>query len=438
MANPVETILRKRAGQILDREELHDFVTGFLSGRIDSAQMAALLMAIYFQGMTETEVQTLTEIYIESGARITFPKDWHTVDKHSTGGVGDKVSLPLAAIVAACGARIPMISGRGLGHTGGTLDKLESIPGLRTDFSESEFRRMVETNGLAIISQSQQLVPADGRIYALRDVTGTVESLPLITASIMSKKLAEGAQNLVVDLKVGSGAFMKTLDDAERLAMLLAGTGNRLGQRVTVVFTDMEAPLGLYAGNALEVRESIEYLQGESNPDLDEVTQALSVEMLLLSGHATTPAEAGALVSEALTSGRALEVFREFIAAQNGDPHVCDDFSLLPVSPVRVPILAPHDGWVMAADSQSIGYALVELGAGRKTTQSVLDYGAGAYLPLKIGTRVKAGETIGEVYAANVSAAHTAAERIARAYSFSPAPVEPRKRILKIHRDSQS
>jgi pyrimidine-nucleoside phosphorylase len=435
MVNPVEIILRKRSGETLSYTDLKDFVEGFLSGAVEPAQMSALLMAIYFRGMTGEEIQTLTEVYVESGDRVTFPAEWRTVDKHSTGGVGDKISLPLAAIVAACGARIPMISGRGLGHTGGTLDKLEAIPGFRTNYEEADFRRMIEQNGLAIISQSKRLAPADGKIYALRDITATVESLPLITASIMSKKIVEGAQNLVIDLKVGSGAFMKTLDDAHKLARLLTGVGNRLGQRVTVVFTDMESPIGKYAGNALEVLESIEYLRGEKIPDLDGITRKLAVEMLLLAGIAIDETQAASQVEDAIVSGRALEAFRKFVEAQQGDPRVCDEPQRLAKSPACARIECPADGWIEAIDSQSIGYALVGIGAGRKTQESVLDYGAGAYLPVRIGEQVKKGEALGEVYAATPDMTESAAKRIAESYRIVPKPVAERPRILQTWRD---
>jgi pyrimidine-nucleoside phosphorylase len=436
VASPVETIMRKRSGGQHPREELRDFVNGFLGGQVETSQMAAWLMAIFFQGMTDEEIQALTEVYIESGTSIRFPSDMRTVDKHSTGGVGDKVSLPLAAIAVACGARIPMISGRGLGHTGGTLDKLEAIPGFRTGFNEDEFVRMVNEHRLAIISQSEKLVPADKRIYALRDITATVESLPLITASIMSKKIVEGAQNLVIDLKTGSGAFMKTLPQAEELARLLTNVGRRLGQRVSVVFTDMEAPLGKYAGNALEVRESIEYLRGESIPDLDEVTRALVVEMLILIGKARTSEEADDLITEAINSGRALAAFRHFIEVQGGDPQVCDDFSLLPTAPASALITASADGWVESVDSQGIGYALVNIGAGRRKEGDALDYSAGALLPVKIGDRVNCGQSIGEVYAATIELALDAAQRIASSYHIAPKQVRMRNRVLQVWRES--
>ena len=251
--NPVELIIKKKTGKELTQTELEYFINSYINNEIPEYQMSAMLMAIYFKSMKIEEIQTLAKVYIESGKQITFPKSDKTVDKHSTGGVGDKITIMLAPIVAACGGKIPMISGRGLGHTGGTLDKLESIPGFRTDFNDTEFKEIIEEVGFCIISQSEELVPADRRIYALRDVTGTVESLPLITASIMSKKIAEGAQNLVIDLKIGSGAFIKDLETGKELANLLIKTGEKFGQKVSVIFSNMNSPLGGYIGNALEI-----------------------------------------------------------------------------------------------------------------------------------------------------------------------------------------
>ncbi len=432
MYNPVELIIRKRMGGELTEDEIRWFIGGYLSEEIPEYQMSALLMAIFFQSMKPEEARTLTRVYIESGKRISFPEDWHTVDKHSTGGVGDKITLPLAPLVAACGVKIPMISGRGLGHTGGTLDKLDSIAGMRTDFSEAEFKKMVEEVGFAIISQSKELVPADRRIYALRDVTGTVESLPLITASIMSKKIAEGAQNLVIDLKVGTGAFIKTIEQAEVLAELMISVGNQLGQKISVVFTDMNSPIGWYAGNALEIRETIEYLKGEPNEDVDLITKALAEQMLLLCGKAETREEARKQLDEVHQNGKALEKFRAFIQIQGGDPRICDDVDLLPQAKYEIPIIAEATGWIEAIDSQAIGYALVELGAGRRTLDSKLDYSTGAYLPKKIGCETDQGDPMGLVYANDEAAGIEVAKKIAAAYRISETQIEPNNRIIKI------
>jgi len=430
--NPVELIIKKRDGKRLNRDEMKFFIESYLNGKIPEYQMASLLMAIFFQGMQPEEVQTLTEVYINSGKRITFPKSLKTVDKHSTGGVGDKISIPLAPIVAACGGKIPMISGRGLGHTGGTLDKLESVPGFHTDFSDREFINFVEEIGFSIIGQSEEIVPADRHIYALRDVTGTVESLPLITASIMSKKIAEGAQNLVIDLKVGTGAFIKNMKQANELAFLLTKTGEKLGQTVSVVFTDMNSPLGKYAGNALEIKESIEFLRGEKISDIYEITKTLAVEMLLLSDLAANSEQAGKMVDEVIENGAALEKFKEFIQAQGGNPRVCDDTTLLPLANYEVPVLSDKTGWIEFIDSREIGYSLVEIGAGRKTLVSKLNYGSGAFLPKKIGDYVQNEQQLGTVFCDNKQQGKIVAERIKNAYRISEKKIEKGNIILKI------
>ena len=430
--NPVELIIKKKTGKELTQNELEYFVNSYINNEIPEYQMSALLMAIYFQSMKIEEIQTLTKVYIESGKQITFPKSHKTVDKHSTGGVGDKITIMLAPIVAACGGKIPMISGRGLGHTGGTLDKLESIPGFRTDFNDTEFKEIIEKVGFCIISQSEELVPADRRIYALRDVTGTVESLPLITASIMSKKIAEGAQNLVIDLKIGSGAFIKDLETGKELADLLIKTGEKFGQKVSVVFSNMNSPLGGYIGNALEIKETIEYLQGKDIPDIDILTKTLAVEMLLLSEVAATETEAMTMIEDVIKSGKALKCFKDSIAAQGGNPIVCDDVSLLPQARHKIPIISQRSGWINSIDSQQIGYALIEIGAGRKTLDSKLDYSSGAYLNKKIGDKVSKDETIGYVYCNNKSEGENIISKILNSYKLIDKEVQKEKIILEI------
>ena len=430
--NPVELIIKKRDGEELTKEEIRFFIGKYLNNEIPEYQMSAMLMAIFFGEMNPKEIQALTEIYIESGARISFDKSAKTVDKHSTGGVGDKITIPLAPIVAACGAKIPMISGRGLGHTGGTLDKLESIPGLRTNYNEEDFRKFINLAGFSIISQSDELVPADRRIYALRDVTGTVESLPLITASIMSKKIAEGAQNLVIDLKVGSGAFIKTMDKAERLGRLLAKTGESLGQKVTVVFSDMNSPLGHYIGNALEVKESIEYLQGKRIPDIHNLTKTLAIEMLILSGITSDKEKAGEMVEKVIDDGSALECLRRFIKNQNGNPEVCDDVNLLPKAKFEIPIIADKSGWISGINSQQIGFSLIEIGAGRKTLDSQLDYSSGAYFPKKIGDKVAEGEEIGIIFCNEETQGKQAAKKFYDSIHISDRKVPFKQLIIKI------
>jgi len=422
--NPVELINKKKSGNKLTQTELEYFINSYLKDDIPEYQMSALLMAIYFQNMEISEIQTLTKVYIESGKQINFPKSFKTVDKHSTGGVGDKITIMLAPIVAACGAKIPMISGRGLGHTGGTLDKLESIPNFRTDFNDSQFKKIIDEVGFCIISQSDELVPADRRIYALRDVSGTVESLPLITASIMSKKIAEGAQNLVVDLKVGSGAFIKTLKKAKELANLLIKTGEKFGQKVSVVFTNMNSPLGNYVGNALEIKETIEYLKGSKIDDIDQITKALAIEMLLLSEVAKSEKEALEMIEDVIKSGKALEYFKRSIAAQGGDPKVCDDVNLLPQSKFKIPIVSQKSGWVSSINSQQIGYALIEVNAGRKTLDSVLDYSSGAYLIKKVGDKVSKDETIGYIYCNDNDKGNGIISKIIESYKLTDSEVK--------------
>lgn len=430
--NPVELIVKKRNGEALSVEEITWFINSYLEGSIPEYQMSAMLMAIYFQGMSDDEIIALTKCYIESGKQLQFPTAWHTVDKHSTGGVGDKITLMLAPIVAALGGKIPMISGRGLGHTGGTLDKLEAIPGYRIFYTDEEFSKQVEDFGLAIIGQTGELVPADKRIYALRDVTGTVESLPLITASIMSKKLAEGAQNLVIDLKVGRGAFMGTLERAKELARLLKMTGERFGQRVSVVFTNMNSPLGEYVGNGLEVLETVEYLKGKQFPDVDAVTRALAEQMLLLTDLCHTREEAEQKITEVIQNGKALEYFRIFVAAQGGNPAITTDLSILPQASCLIPIHAEGTGWVKEIDCRAIGYALIGIGAGRMKIEDELDYGTGARLFPKVGQYVTTKEPIGYVYAREEESGKAVAKRIAQAYTISIQEVKPEPIIWDI------
>jgi len=430
--NPVELIVKKRNGANLTRDEIKFIFDTYESGKIPEYQMAAFLMSIYFQGMKIDEIQTLTEIYIESGKQITFPVDMITVDKHSTGGVGDKISIPLAPIVAACGGKIPMISGRGLGHTGGTLDKLESIPGMRTDFSEKDFKNFVKNVGFAIISQSEELVPIDRTIYALRDVTGTVGSLPLITASIMSKKIAEGAKNLVIDLKVGTGAFIKNTEMADELAELLIRTGENLGQKVAVVFSNMNSPLGKFAGNALEIKESIEFLKGEKIPDVYEITKTLAIEMLQLSKISKNRNEAGEMFDKVIRNGSALDCFRKFIKIQDGNPKVCDDTSLLPRAKYEIPIISQKTGWIKTIDSQQIGYGLVDIGAGRKTLKSELNYGAGASFPKKVGDSIQKDEELGTIFCDDKETGKMIASKIKDSFEISEAEIKKPDLILKV------
>ncbi|NQV18918.1 MAG: thymidine phosphorylase [Armatimonadetes bacterium] len=429
--NPVEIIIKKRDGKELSKDEIRFFIESYLKNEIPEYQMSAFLMAIYFSNMNPDEIQTLTEIYIDSGKRISFPDEMKTVDKHSTGGVGDKVSLVLAPIVAACGCKVPMISGKGLGHTGGTLDKLESIPGFRTNLSEKEFKEIVKQVGFSIIGQSDELVPADRRIYALRDVTGTVDSLPLITASIMSKKIAEGAKNLVIDLKVGTGAFIKKMEKAEKLGKLLMQTGKKLGQKVSVVFSNMNSPLGEYVGNALEIKECIEYLKGKKIHDIHLITKALAVEMLLLSRIAKDRNIAIEMIKNVLENGSALECFKKFIHAQGGDSEICEDTSKLPQAKFQIPIISDKKGWIKSINTQKIGYALIDIGAGRKMIDSKLNYAAGAYLPNKIGDFVEQNSEIGKVFCDDDKMGKSVVQKILKSYSFSASKSEFDEKYFK-------
>jgi len=428
--NPVEIILKKRDGKTLSPEELSAFITGFLADQIPEYQMSALLMACYFQGLNPAEIAALTQSYIASGDSLSFDASLAVADKHSTGGVGDKISLMLAPIAAALGLTVPMISGRGLGHTGGTLDKLEAIPGFRVQYTMAEFKALVEKHGYALVGQSERLVPADKRIYALRDVTATVESPGLITASIMSKKIAEGARHLVIDLKIGSGAFMPNIRRASELAESLIRTGESFGQKVRVLFTNMNSPLGRAVGNGLETAEAIEYLKGNPLPDTRLITEALVSRMLLSAGLYSSEEEALTAIAEVVSNGKALSKLEEIIRAQNGDPRVVEDYSLLGTAAHRVPVLAPWGGYVHSIDSRAIGYALVKVKAGRMKVSDTLDYGAGALLDPKIGDQVSAGQAIGEVLANDLSAAEEAARAIAAAYAIAEFPKTPEELIL--------
>jgi len=430
--NPVEILLKKRDGNLLSYEEIASFVNGYLSGDIAEYQMSALLMASYFQGWEKDEIAALTKCYIESGKTITFDPALPVADKHSTGGVGDKISLMLAPIAAALGLYVPMISGRGLGHTGGTLDKLESIPGFQTAYSMADFKAMVLKHGYALVGQSAELVPADKRIYALRDVTATVESPGLITASIMSKKIAEGAKHLVIDLKIGSGAFMPNLRRAKELAEHLIHTGNSFGQKVSVVFSNMNSPLGNAVGNALEMIEAIEYLKGNYLPDTYQLTTALTSQMLISAGIARDIPHAKELIDTAVSSGKALEKFREIIAIQGGNPKVIDDYSIFAQANAKVPIIAQDSGYVHSIDSRAIGYALVRIKAGRMQVTDTLDYSAGALLYPKIGDRITKGDKIGEVHAASSAQAEEVAQLIYEAYHINEISKDKEELIYEI------
>ncbi|HEX9368632.1 MAG TPA: thymidine phosphorylase [Vicinamibacterales bacterium] len=398
----VDLIRTKRDGGQLDRAALEWFVAGVTDGSLPDYQASALLMAIVLRGMTAEETGFLTGAMVRSGVKVDYPGlPRVAVDKHSTGGVGDKTSIILAPLAAACGAYVPMMSGRGLGHTGGTLDKLESIPGFRTALSLDELRRAVRTIGCALIGQTSEVAPADRKLYALRDVTGTVESIPLITASIMSKKIAEGIGGLVLDVKCGDGAFMKTESDARALARSLVDTGELAGVRTEAVLTRMDAPLGLAVGNALEIVESIETLKGHGPAGLESLSVEFAARMLVLSGLQPDVAAATARVRQALASGAAVEKLREIVRNQGGDPRVIDDYGRLPSAPDRDVLAAPRDGVVAAMRAEGVGRAAVGLGAGRDRLDAAIDPAVGFMIVAPVGTRVKAGDPIVEIHHRN-------------------------------------
>jgi pyrimidine-nucleoside phosphorylase len=395
----VDVIRKKRDGQVLAEAEIAAFVEAATHGTWEKYQVSAMLMAIYFQGMNDTETAQLTAHMVGSGAKL----DWTSlpgpkVDKHSTGGVGDKTSLILAPLVAACGCVVPMMSGRGLGHTGGTLDKLESIPGFRVGLSIEEMRQALQATGLALIGQTAQIAPADKVLYALRDVTATVESIPLIAGSIMSKKIAEGIQGLVMDVKCGKGAFMKELPQARRLAETIVAIGRQNGVRTIAMITAMEEPLGRAIGNSLEIIECLETLKGRGPADLELLSVRLAAAMVWLGGLAVTAAEAEAKVREALTSGRGLAKLRQCIAQQGGNPAVVEDYRLLPVAPRKRTLTASREGYVIRLDAEQLGIASMILGAGRERAEDSVDHSVGLKLHVKRGELVAAGDPLLDIH----------------------------------------
>jgi pyrimidine-nucleoside phosphorylase len=392
--NPVRFIQAKRDGLAHAKEEMAAFLLGYLRDEVPDYQVSAWLMAVFFRGLSQEETLWLTEIMAHSGKVLDLSHLPHPVDKHSSGGVGDKTTLVVAPILAASGCTVAKMSGRGLAHTGGTIDKLESIPGWRGEMTEAEFLERARKVGLVIAAQSQELAPLDGKLYALRDVTATVESLPLIASSIMSKKLAAGARSIVLDVKVGKGAFMKTLEAARALAEAMVAIGKGASRRVRAVLTSMEAPLGQAVGNALEVREAILALKGEGPEDLLQVALTLAEEALKLEG-----LDPG-LARRVLEEGRALEKFRAFLEAQGGDPRVVEDLSLLPLGE-ELSLLSQEEGVVQEVDALKVGLAVLALGGGRRKKGEAIDHGVGVHLLKKPGDRVERGEALALVYHRN-------------------------------------
>jgi len=391
----VDIIQRKRDGEELGRDEVAFFVDGYTRGAIPDYQASAFAMAVFFRGMTPAETVALTESMMRTGEVLDLSDlPGARVDKHSTGGVGDKTSLILAPLAAAAGAYVPMISGRGLGHTGGTLDKLESIPGFRVGLSLQEFRETLRKCGLGLIGQTPEIAPADRKLYALRDVTATVESLPLIASSIMSKKMAEGIDALILDVKTGDGAFMKKFEDSKALAEAMVRIGRGMGKKVSALITDMEQPLGRTVGNALEVKESIETLQGHGPKDLESLSLELAAWMLHLGGIASGLEAARTRVRDALASGAGLRKFQEVIGLQGGDPRVCDDPSRLPRARETVELRSEAEGRVTGIKCRAVGHAGMLLGAGRETVDSRIDPAVGIVLHKKVGDPVREGESL--------------------------------------------
>lgn len=400
MVRMVDLIEKKQENKILTTDEIKWMINGFTEGNIPDYQMSAMLMAIYFKGISEKELQDLTMTMVESGDQIDLSEiKGVKVDKHSTGGVGDTTTLVLAPLVASVGVPVPKMSGRGLGHTGGTLDKLEAIEGFHIDITEEQFTNLVNQNKLALVGQTGNLTPADKKIYALRDVTSTVGSIPLIASSIMSKKIASGADAIVLDVKVGTGAFMKSIEDAEELAQTMVNIGNGVGRDTMAVISDMSQPLGAAIGNGLEVKEAIDTLKGEGPEDLTELSLVLGSQMAYLGGVGKDLADARRLLEANIQNGKALEKFRTFIEAQGGNPDVVDHpDELLPQAAFQVEVKADRAGVVVGMEAEELGIAGMLLGAGRETIDSELDLAAGLILHKKIGDAVAAGDALVTIY----------------------------------------
>jgi pyrimidine-nucleoside phosphorylase len=428
----VELIERKRDGHELTEGEIDYVIQGYTSGEIPDYQMSSFAMAVFFQGMSPEERVYLTMAMVQSGEQIDLSAiHGIKVDKHSTGGVGDTTTMIVAPMVAAVGVPVAKMSGRGLGHTGGTIDKLESVPGFHVEIDNQQFNHLVNTNHIAVVGQSGNLTPADKKLYALRDVTGTVESIPLIASSIMSKKIASGADAIVLDVKVGSGAFMKDLDSAQELARCMVDIGNQVGRKTVAVISDMNQPLGDAVGNALEIKEAIAVLQGRGSHNLTELCLTLGSHMVLLAQKANSLEEARLMLEAAITNGNALETFRIFLQAQGGDATVIDDPSRLPTAPFIYEVNALEDGYIAAIGADQIGLAAMLLGAGRQTKDSIIDLAVGLVLHKKIGDEIRKGEAILTIHANAVS--NPEVERmIYAAYLISPGPVTTPQLIYEV------
>jgi pyrimidine-nucleoside phosphorylase len=429
----IDVIRKKRDGVELSRAEIDALIGGYTRGEIPDYQVAAWLMAVLWKGMTRGETASLTDSMLRSGEVLDFsdlpaPK----IDKHSTGGVGDKTSLVLAPVAAAGGLLVPMISGRGLGHTGGTLDKLESIPGFNVNLSVSDFRRVLQTCGCAMIGQTAEIAPADRKIYALRDVTCTVESPFLICASIMSKKLAEGIDGLVLDVKTGSGAFMKREEDAAYLAELMVETGERMGKKMAALLTDMDQPLGHYGGNSLEVIEVLEVLRGKGPKDLVDLCHELAAWMFLLGDRVKSVAEGRQLSKQLVDSGKAFEKFRDMVQLQGGDPRSIDDPSLLPKAQHTAELISPKAGYLTAIQCEQTGIACVILGGGRERKEDSVDPSVGFVLHKKVGDKVAQGESLCTVHYNSESRAARAKTLLEASFQIREAPPQSRPLVHRV------
>lgn len=430
----VDLIIKKRMGQTLTKEEISFLIEGYTNDHIPDYQISALLMAICFQGLNADEQADLAEAMLRSGDQIDLSKI-HGVkaDKHSTGGVGDKTTLVVAPIVASLGVKLAKMSGRGLGHTGGTLDKLESIPGFKIEVSQADFIKQVNEIGLAVIGQSANITPADKKLYALRDVTGTVESIGLIATSIMSKKLASGANHIVLDVKVGRGAFMKDIDSARSLAQAMVAIGSKHKRDTVCVLTAMEQPLGLAIGNRLEVIEALNTLKGQGPADFTELARELSAEILLVSKIVKTKEEAHVLVDQVINDGRALEKFKQMVQYQGGNPEIVNDYTLMKEASKEIEVKSPESGYVSHIDAQAIGEAAMIIGAGRLTKADKIDHSVGIVLVKKVGEKVAKGETLARIVTNGINN-EECYQRIINAYEFSKGVVQTSPIILDIVR----
>ena len=431
----VDIIAKKRDGHDLTGDEIDFIIRGFTIGEVADYQMSALLMAIYLRGMTTEETLALTEAMLHSGEVVDLSDlNRPRVDKHSTGGVGDKTSLVIAPVVAAAGVLVPMISGRALAHSGGTLDKLESIPGFRTDLSLAEFRATLEEVGAALIGQTAEIAPADKKLYALRDVTATVACRPLMAASIMSKKLAEGASGLVLDVKTGSGAFLKKEEDARELARTMISIARGLNKECIVLITDMNQPLGHAVGNSIELIEAFETLKGRGPDDFNTLCRELSAEMLVMGDAAADTAQGRALYDDTIASGAAVEKMREIIRAQDGEPRVLDDYELLPRAAHQQEVLAPRTGYVQSINTEAIGRATMLLGAGRARLDTAIDLGVGLTVHARIGDKLERDSPLATIHFNDPARFEEAVGDIRSAYTIGPERVEPPELIKAVLR----